>query len=231
MWTRELLKRNAKEALKRYYWMAFLVCLVTTLLCGGANGMRVTFDVGSDWETIRYFFRSIDWRVLIGMFGGLLSVGVITTLFQIFVGNVLRVGSARFFLESRSIGQAAPIETMLTGFRYEYSKVVLTLFLQQLFITLWSLLFVIPGIVKSYEYRMIPYLLAEDPEITREEAFARSRQLMEGHKMEAFVLDLSFIGWYLLGALCCGIGLYFVTPYVEATYAEFYTALRETTPM
>ena len=86
------------------------------------------------------------------------------------------------------------------------------------------LLFIIPGIVKSYEYMMIPYLLAEHPEMTRQEAFAESKQMMDGEKMEAFIMDLSFLGWYLLSAVTCGLlAIFYVNPYVQASFAEMYT--------
>ena len=89
------------------------------------------------------------------------------------------------------------------------------------------LLFIIPGIVKSYEYMMIPYLLAEHPEMTRQEAFAESKQMMDGNKWDAFVLDLSFIGWTLLGVCTFGILLvFYVEPYIYLTRAELYHAKR-----
>ena len=83
----------------------------------------------------------------------------------------------------------------------------------------------IPAIVKSYEYSMIPYLLAEHPEMDRQTVFAASKALTAGHKGDLFVLDLSFLGWYLLGVLCCGIGTIFVVPYHTASRAQAYAVL------
>ena len=80
-------------------------------------------------------------------------------------------------------------------------NVVLVMFLKNLFTSLWTLLFVIPGIVKHYEYLMIPYILAENPGMDRKEAFQISKRMMDGQKMETFILDLSFIGWILLSAI------------------------------
>lgn len=228
MWSRELLKSNARDALRRYYLPAFLVCLVTALLCGGAN---VTIHLREGVQEGIHFLRHLDFGILLGLFSAFFMASVVSTLFHIFVGNVLEVGSARFFVESRNTGCAAPLDTMLTGFMNDYGKTVVTLFLRNLYIALWSLLFVIPGIIKSYEYLLLPYILADYPDITRQDAFDLSRRLMDGHKMEAFILQLSFIGWYILGGLFFGIGVYFVYPYVEATFAEFYTALKETTPL
>ena len=107
-------------------------------------------------------------------------------------------------------------------------NIVSGIFLQNLFIFLWSLLLIIPGIVKSYQYRMIPYLLAEDPNLSFSEATRLSTEMMSGEKRDAFVLDLSFLGWQLLSCITCGIlGVFYVNPYVQATNAELYVALKE----
>lgn len=97
------------------------------------------------------------------------------------------------------------------------------MFLRGLFTGLWSLLFVIPGIIKHYEYLMIPYILAENPGMDRQEVFAISKRMMMGQKWNVFVLDLSFIGWRLLEGITLGIvGVFYVEPYYQATMAELY---------
>lgn len=92
---------------------------------------------------------------------------------------------------------------------------------------LWYLLLIIPGIVKSYAYRMVPYILADNPNIGYERAVELSMKMTDGHKFNIWVLDLSFIGWYLLGILALFIGILFVMPYVNATNAELYLVLRQ----
>lgn len=92
---------------------------------------------------------------------------------------------------------------------------------------LWLLLLIVPGFVKAYEYSMIPYLLAENPNLSASQAFSLSKQMTIGQKMDLFVLDLSFLGWIILGLICCGIGILFVLPYPEATRAEVYLNLKE----
>jgi uncharacterized membrane protein len=100
------------------------------------------------------------------------------------------------------------------------------MFKRTLFTTLWSLLFVIPGIIKGYEYRMIPYLMAENPDLSSEEAFALSKQMMNGQKWDAFVLDLSFIGWDILAGFTFGIlSALYVQPYKNLTNAALYEEL------
>ena len=95
-----------------------------------------------------------------------------------------------------------------------------------LFTGLWSLLFVIPGIVKGYAYSQAMYILADNPDIGALEALRRSEEMMKGHKMERFVLDLSFIGWILLVSVTCGIAGIYVAPYMSAASANFYRALQ-----
>ena len=98
--------------------------------------------------------------------------------------------------------------------------------MRELYIFLWALLFIIPGIVKSYEYYMVPYILAENPNISSARAFELSRIMTNGEKWNIFVLELSFMGWQILGMLACCIGTYFVLPYMDSTFAELYEAMR-----
>ena len=110
----------------------------------------------------------------------------------------------------------------------QLKNTIFTMFMKGLFQFLWSLLFVIPGIIKAYEYRMIPYILSENPEISRERVFEISKKMMMGNKWNTFVLDLSFLGWEILSGLTIGIlGIFYVNPYVQSTNAELYAYLRE----
>ena len=94
------------------------------------------------------------------------------------------------------------------------------------FVFLWSLLLVIPGIIKSFAYSMAPYILAENPELTASEALNKSKEMMNGHKLDLFVLQLSFFWWYLLGSITFGIAYIYVLPYVSATIANFYNSIK-----
>ena len=98
--------------------------------------------------------------------------------------------------------------------------------MSSLFVLLWSLLLLIPGIVKSYAYEMIYYIKADHPEYDWRACLKESQKMMKGHKGELFMLDLSFLGWYLVGALCLGIGDLWVIPYHEAAKAQFYLNLK-----
>ena len=103
-----------------------------------------------------------------------------------------------------------------------YKNIVKIMFIRNLKIFLWSLLLIIPGIVKGYEYRMIPYLLAENPELTANEAITRSKEMMDGNKWRLFCLNFSFIGWDILAMFTFGIGNLWLNPYKEAAKAAFY---------
>ena len=99
-------------------------------------------------------------------------------------------------------------------------------FLRSLYVTLWSLLFLIPGFVKALSYAMTPFILAEHPELTVSQAITLSETMMDGHKMDLFLLGLTFLGWELLCVLTLGIGFLWLNPYINATYAAFYRQLQ-----
>jgi len=148
-----------------------------------------------------------------------------------FLLNPIEMGCDRFFYRNLNENEEVA-KNVLFAFDHNYINVVKSLFFRDLYICLWSLLFVIPGIVKAYEYRMIPYLLAENPNLTTKEVFAKSKAMMTGQKWKAFVLDLSFIGWELLSLLTCGIlSIFYVAPYENATNAALYEALRDKADM
>lgn len=216
MWNRITLKENGKAAFRQNYWKCVVVALIavvilgTTLTAKGGTGETHAYDHGF---SARYYYSLTSPAFLC------------FTLLHIFVFNVLSIGCSKFFLLNAE--GRAQLDQVLDGFRGSYGRNVLTMFLMKLYVTLWSLLLVVPGIVKAYSYMLVPYILAENPEIPRKEALQLSEKLMVGNKMNAFVLDLSFIGWHILSALTCGIlGVLYVNPYIEATKAELYRTLR-----
>lgn len=119
------------------------------------------------------------------------------------------------------------LESMFTVYRDNFLKAFLVPLLQGLFVFLWSLLFVIPGIIMAYAYSMAIYVANDNPELSAMDAIRKSRELMNGHKWDLFVLDLSFIGWIFLCLLTCGIGFFFLAPYIEMAHVEFYRELTE----
>ena len=97
------------------------------------------------------------------------------------------------------------------------------------FVFLWSLLLVIPGIIKVFSYAAAPFILADNPELTAREALSESKRIMDGHKFDLFVLQLSFFWWYILSAITFGIAYIYVVPYFQATMANFYNDIKDKT--
>lgn len=233
MWTRAQLKDLAKGRLRVNYWMGFLVCLLAGILgadAGGSGvGSSINFSYNVENTYRRYGGYDYGWGYWIAILTTMMIIvaaaGVIVVLIGVFLSNPLTVGVKRFYMVGREV--KASFGELGNAFSGRYMNVVGVMFMRDLFIFLWSLLLVIPGIIKSYEYRMIPYILAENPQLDWHRAFELSREMMMGHKWNTFVLDLSFLGWYLLGALACGIGTLFVYPYTAATEAELYAVLRQ----
>lgn len=248
MWTRANLKANAKVAFKRNYWKCVLVALILGMIAGSGgssagssvsqtsetiiSGDGVTNDYYQEHHSITdsvgdIFASGVSGVVAtIGVFIVLIIV-IIVLILSIFVFGPLEIGCRNFY--KRNAYEQAELDALALGFnKNHYMKMVGTIFFRNLYTFLWTMLFIVPGIIKSYEYRMIPYILADCPDIPRKEAFRISKEMMKGNKMDAFILDISFIGWSLLAVITCGIvGLFYVNPYVAATDAELFIAIRE----
>lgn len=230
-WTRSELKEKAKFSVKSFYWKSVLAAFILTLVSGGfASSARS--DSETEEITGNQLVDGIGGRYA-GMLVFLLGVGAVLILvaviaglaLSIFVFTPLEIGCKKYFLHA-SEGNA-DMGHVGYAFRSHYMNIVSVSFLQNLFIFLWSLLLFIPGIVKSYQYRMIPYLLAEDPGLSFSEAKRLSTEMMDGEKWDAFVLDLSFIFWEILSVITLRlVGIFWVDPYVEYTNVELYKVLR-----
>lgn len=143
---------------------------------------------------------------------------------QALLVNPFRVGLGRFMI--KSIDDRAKVREVAYGFDHSYKNIVKTMFHYNMRVFLWSLLFIIPGFYKEYQYRLVPYILAEHPDMDYKEALQKSRDLMNGQKWKAFVLDLSFILWHIFGLITCGIGeIFYVSPYHNLTLAALYRKL------
>ncbi len=123
-------------------------------------------------------------------------------------------------------GQELNASDLFGGFK-DYVRILLTMLLTDIYIFLWSLLFVIPGIIKSYSYSMVPYILRDYPDLSFDEAIEQSMHMMRGFKSKLFMLDLSFIGWAILCVFTLGIGFFWLIPYVYTNHALFYEDLQE----
>ncbi len=232
MWTIDELKRVGKTAMKANYWRSVAAALLLALL---THGLRVSSRTGgSDQQAGEEFTQTLNGvpqtqAMLIAMiFAGIgVTALVIALILRIFIFNPLQVGCYAFFEENiRSEGQT-DLGMVTTGFG-NYGHTFVTLFLRDLYILLWCLLLLIPGIIKAYSYRFVPFILREHPELSASEILQRSKAMMEGHKMEAFKFDLSFIGWYILGVITYGlVDIFWTEPYRQNANAAMYLALKE----
>lgn len=125
-------------------------------------------------------------------------------------------------------GEKVGLGNLFKGYSKEwFSKSLLTLLLMYVYILLWTLLLIIPGIIKALSYAMTPYVLKDNPNMKNNEAIEESMRLMSGHKAELFLLGLSFIGWALLSLLTLGIGFLWLIPYMQTAFAYFYEDLKK----
>ena len=139
------------------------------------------------------------------------------------LGSALLVGFYYAFING-SITHQYSLEDLFFGFKEGLANRILLSILKTIFIFLWSILFIIPGIVKTYSYSLAEYISLQNKDLTWKECLDESRRLMDGHKMEMFVLDLSFIGWMILCVFTFGIGMLFLHPYMQATKVEYIDA-------
>ena len=238
-WNRKELKDKAKLRLKANYWKAVLIGLITILIGGGASAASgISSQVGSaqtseqaaaTGSTFAEEFSQIPVAGMIAIVIFLVVVVLIAIAIALLVDalvlNPLEIGRDRFFY--KDLEENAEVKEVCFAFDRGYKNSVKVMFFRDLYIILWTLLFIIPGIVKAYEYRMIPYILSENPNMDRKEVFEMSKQMMTGNKWKAFVLDLSFILWDILGACTCGIlHIFYIEPYKRLTDAGLYQALK-----
>ncbi|MNB98668.1 hypothetical protein D3C75_459250 [compost metagenome] len=230
MWERADLKRRAKNVLRTSYWKAFVVSLILIVLGEGSGIPSASQNLrSSDRYEWHNSFNSIDWGflapfLLVALFFIIIIV-LVGIAFGILISSPLIVGAQRYFKRS------AEGEVSMRNVGYAFNKdrywaVVVTMLWRNFLLFLWFLLLIIPGIIKSYSYSQVPYILADNPHIGYSRAVDLSRQMTHGHKFRMFVLDLSFLGWVLLGLLALGVGVLFVQPYINATKAELYLDLR-----
>ena len=220
-WDRSQLKQMARNALHGSYWKSVLVAFLLGLTSASfaSSGSAANAEGISDGY---YSFEHYLPVILTFVF----FAGVLALALRIFLLRPLEVGCRRYFLED--IIRPAELDCLKAGFSGNYRNVVWVMFCRDIFIFLWTLLLIVPGIVKSYEYRMVPYVLAENPDLSREEAFALSKRMMDGDKMNAFILDLSFIGWAILTILTFGlVGIFYYQPYLALTDAALYQTLKK----
>lgn len=234
MWTRIELKWKAREAFDKCKWTAIIICFIFTFLCANGTGSMVRgVEVNDNGVSLNNkelnlgipndFIPAVVFSIAMMA----LCIMVVSLIIKLFVGYPIEIGTRRYFYLSLNRDDLK-VRDITYSFSNGYVDGIVTLFLRDLKIFLWTILFIIPGIVKRYEYRMVPYIIAETPEIDRKEAFEISRRMMDGEKWDTFVLDLSFIPWDILSLITFGIvGTFYTLPYYNFTHAAQYEALKE----
>lgn len=200
------IKENGKLHYQNNKWQNVLVILINTLIVGG---VQVVVRLSGD-----------DW--VLAMFMSLVSIAV-----SLLVVNIITMGTMTWFHRSIKT-EGLKMEEMFWTFKEDYGGNVLMMFLISLYTALWSMLFVVPGIVKGYSYSLAMYIKSENPNIPASKAIELSTRMTNGHKMDLFVLDMSFIGWGILSAFTLNIlGILYVMPYQYASKAFAYEEIKE----
>ncbi|CAN7662572.1 DUF975 family protein [Paenibacillus sp. LjRoot153] len=233
-WSRKELKSRAKHVLRTSYWKAFLVSLLLAVVGGGVpscswnsdSGTSSSFNLGNMDLGMGDISSGVGALIIILIVIVAILAGLTAVAFSIFVLNPFKVNAQQYFKQA-SQGDVDMHYLLYVFGKGRYLGTVASMFWSALLNFLWYLLLIIPGIVKSYAYSMVPYLLGDNPTIGRKRAVQLSNQMTRGHKWRMFVLDLSFIGWFLLGTIALGVGVLFVLPYYNSTKAELYVVLRQ----
>ena len=166
--------------------------------------------------------------VFLGILGVGLIIGLVFGIAFFILGSIIAPGYSKYNLDLID-GNQAEMGTLFKYFTH-WKPVVKANLIRTLFIVLWTLLFIIPGIIATYNYAMVPYILAEDPTIDAYAALDKSKKMMYGNRWRLFCLEISFFGWMILCVLTCGIGGLWLTPYQQASYADFYREISGTRP-
>ena len=163
------------------------------------------------------------------IYGAIVSAAgsIIPGIGAIIITGPMTYGISYLFLKQARDGQKMNIGDIFKGFSNDFSQTFLIGLMTTIFTTLWSLLFVIPGIVKSYAYSMAYFIKIDNPDYTWKQCIDESKNITRGHKWELFVLDLSFIGWLIVGSLVLGVGELWVAPYISTSRAIFYDNIKQ----
>lgn len=218
------LKSDALRVMDGHWGWVILVCLIFSAIEVAISApqsifssiTRLSSGIGSPAASLAFAGTSV-------------LISSITALVSLFGLNILSVGLANSVSRFYKEGDYKTVGNMFRlGFgEGRYWKNMLGMFLMSLFIFLWMLLFIVPGIIKAFAYAMTPYILVDNPELGPNEARLKSIEMMRGHKGKLFGLELSFIGWFLLCILSLGIGFIWLAPYYQTTHAAFYHNLLE----
>lgn len=202
--------------------IAALAALLGGLLIGSSFLPSIHAEIPIHFPLLDELSSELEEGLRIGKFTFSFRSGIFG--FAAFLlGGTLQLGYARFLLKQHD-GEAVEFNDLFSQF-HRFGTGFAQQFLRSLYVTLWSLLLIIPGIMKHYSYAMTPFILTDHPELTASQAIERSMELMDGHRMDLFILELTFIGWDFLAALTLNLGYLALNPYENAARAAFYRQL------
>lgn len=217
------LRARARESLSGMWGIAIVVALIACLLGGMMIGSQFFPEIRNEWEVSGLDswedLRELSPDLTSFRVGNIYSIGLVGFI----LGGVIQLGYAQFLLKQHD-RQGPELRDLFSQF-HRFGQGFAQYFLRDLFVFLWGLLLIIPGLIKSLSYAMTPFIMADDPEISALDAISASRQLMDGHKGDLFWLRLTFIGWDLLAALTLNLGHIVLNPYKNAAEAAFYRQL------
>ncbi len=216
----------ARNVLRGKWSLAVIVGLVASILGAiGDNGPEFKINIDTSNVNFSFNFAGQDVFSTTGIWfasgiGAFIVVAIFMAVIYFVLGSFTGVGYARFNLNMVD-GQPAEFENLFKYFAY-WKTTAVTRVLRTIYVLLWSLLFIIPGIIASYNYMMTDYILADNPELDSSRALEISKEMMYGNRFRFFCLQLSFIGWDILATIPFGIGHLWLTPYKQASFAAFY---------
>lgn len=210
------LRAKAREDLKGKWALAIGIAVVAWLLGGLMLGASFIPNIDlngaeQNWNQLRLYGDTVITIAPLSLVGFIL-------------GGVIQLGYAGILLKQHDY-QQFEFRDLFSQFD-RFGQGFAQHFLRGLYVFLWSLLFIIPGIIAQYRYAMTPFIMAENPNITASEAIELSKQMMDGYKGHLFMLRLSFIGWDLLSMLTMNIGNLWLNPYRNAAEAAFYREVK-----
>lgn len=226
-------RQRAREALQGNWFVAVIAAFIASLLGGISSGGGFSLDftitedmtdaelealmaqLGINEEILTTFL------IIIGVFA---VIGFVYSIICLIIGSGVSVGYAQLNLDLVDKGHTS-VGTIFSRFD-QWKTALVARILVGLRVMLWTLLFIIPGIIESYSYAMVSFVMADNPYMTAREAMAESKRLMKGNRWRLFCLSFSFFGWAMLSVLTLGIGSLWLTPYMQASFAAFYRQIK-----
>lgn len=210
-------RARARESLANNWGLAMVICLLAGILSGGidlvssAGGVTVTVDAAE------MGMRSMISRPMWSM---MMTITLVSSLVALVIGGAVTMGRCTYFIKLHNHEQAG-FGDLFSQFNRIWDGIKMQV-MMGLVVFLWSLLLIIPGVIAAYTYAMVPFLMAEFPELGIVNSMRESKRLMRGNRWRLFCMEFSFLGWNLLSVLTMGLLNLWINPYMNASMTAFY---------